>query len=765
MSKTHYRTCHLCETMCGIEVEYDGEQIQSIRGDKKDVLSQGNICPKATGLQDIHTDPDRLRQPMIRRRKNPSHKSEDDQWETVSWNDALEFAAQGLAKIQREKGHNAVASYCGRSVAHNIGALLSIEPLRRILGSRNTFTGSTVDQMPHNFVWHHMLGHQFFGTVPDINRTNFYLMIGTNPKISNGAMMSTGANTYKKFNDIRERGGKTILIDPRRNESAKYMDEHHFIRPNTDALFLIGLIKTVFSKGLATAGHLTQHIKGWDKIESLIQTFELPPIAEITGIPSADIERIAVEFANADGAICYGRTGVSMVEFGGLCQWLMQVLNIVTGNLDRVGGMMFPNTAIDSLSLSASSWDSYRSRVSGRPEFSGEFPMAIMHEEILTPGEEQIRGLIATAGNMVLSMADGKRSEEALQDLEFMVSIDFYLNETTRFADVILPPVGPFEKSHYDLYYHLYDTINWSKYAPALFEPEIPEGEVNAYTDYEIGIELLSRLASHRTDSKLRKRLYRTLAGWARKHLTVERIIALGLRFGPYGKGLNPFKRNALSLKKLKQNPHGVFLGELQPCLPDRLFTKDKKIDLAPQVLLDDIPRLRQRFLSDPTHNTLFAGEAVDGLDLQLISRLTNRTLGWMHHSYRLVKGKNPCVLLMHHSDAQQRQLQDQQLVALSSVRGTIELPLELTDDIMPGVVCMPHLWGHNRPGTRQRTANATPGVSMNDITNIDVIDELTGNAVVNGVPVKVTAAVEPQHQTAHNTEHHPDELVEEFVR
>lgn len=756
MSQLHYRTCHLCETMCGIEVEYENDKILAIRGDKRDVLSQGNICPKATGLQDIHTDPDRLRMPLKRVRKNPTTKSVDDEWVEVEWEEALELAASQLANIQRHQGKDAVASYCGRSVAHNVGGLLSIEPLRKILGSRNTYTGSTVDQMPHNFVWHLMLGHQFFGTVPDINRTDYYLMLGTNPKISNGAMMSTGANTYKKFGEIQARGGKCILIDPRRNESAKYMDEHHFIRPNTDALFLLGVIQTIFRKGLASPGHLEKHITGWNKIEPMAAGFDINRIAEVTGISVDTIERISTEFAQAKSAICYGRTGVSMVEFGGLCQWLMQVLNIITGNLDKEGGMMFPLTAIDSLSLSHSSWDRYRSRVSGRPEFSDELPLAVFAEEVLTPGEGQIRGLIAIAGNPVLSMADGKQTEAALQDLDFMVSVDYYLNETTRFADIILPPLGPFEKSHYDMFYHLYDTINWSKFSPALFKPTQP-----AYTDYEIMVELLSRLAAHRTDKPLRKKLFRKLGQWACKYLTPERIVAAGLRFGPYGKGLNPFKRDALSLQKLRDNPHGVFLGDLQPCLPERLFTKDKKIHIAPQVLLDDIPRLHKRFMQDPDKNILFSDKAEEQYDLQIISRLTNRTLGWMHHSYRLVKGKNPCVLLMHPNDANSRGIENGKTVAVTSRRGSIQLPAEITEDIMPGVVCMPHLWGHNRPGTRQRVANATPGVSMNDITDISVVDELTGNAVVNGVPVKVTAVSTPSEN---NEQHHPDEMVEEFI-
>jgi anaerobic selenocysteine-containing dehydrogenase len=751
MSQLHYRTCHLCETMCGIEVEHDAGKILAIRGDKEDVLSRGNICPKTTGLQDIHVDPDRLRRPLKRARKDPEAKSFDDEWTEVGWEEAFDYAAKQLAAIQREHGVDSIGSYGGRSVAHNIGCLLAVDPLRRILGSKHVYTGSTYDQMPHNFVWHHMLGHQFFGTVPDINRTQYYLMLGTNPKISNGAMMSTGANTYKKLDAIRARGGKTVLIDPRRNESVPYMSEHHFIRPDTDALFLLGVIQTVFVRGLATPGRLGPHITGWDEIERTVAEFDMDRIAEATGIARDDIERIAVEFACAESAVCYGRTGVSMVEFGGLCQWLMQVLNVVTGNLDEEGGMLFPLTAIDTLSLASSSWDRYRSRVSGRPEFSGELPMAVMPEEILTPGEGQLRGLVSVAGNPVLMMADGQRTEEALQNLEFMVSVDFYLNETTRYADIILPPVGPFEKSHYDLYYHLYDTINWSKYSPRLFEPEAP-----GYTDLEIFTEVIGRFAEKRARSPIAKLAYRGMRRFARHFVTVERMLTLGLHFGPYGKGLNPFKKDALSLTKLRENPHGVFLGEPKRCLPERLFTSDKKIHLAPKVLLDDLPRLRARYLDGGEQ----ALRADSDLDLKMISRLTNRTLGWMHHSPRLIKGRNPCELMLHPDDATARGIEVDSLVRVTSRRSSIELPVKITADIMPGVVCMPHGWGHGRPGTRMRVANSTPGVSLNDLTDISVIDELTGNAVLNGVPVRVEACGRIESDEPVYT----DENAEEFV-
>jgi len=747
-SQFHYRTCHLCETMCGIEVEHDGKNIIAIRGDQNDVLSKGNICPKATGLQDIHTDPDRLRKPLIRQRIDPAKKSDKDGWREVEWDEAINFAAEGVAATQRRHGTGAAGSYCGRSTAHNIGALLGVNLLRKGLETRHIYTGSTCDQVPHNFAWHHMLGHQFFATVPDIDRTDYFLMLGTNPKISNGAMMSTGANAYKKLNAIRERGGKAVLIDPRRNETAPYCDEHHFIKPNTDALLLIGLIKSIIDNGLTDLGRLEPYIVGYEQVVRMIDDFELNQIARATGISVETIERLAREFADADKAVCYGRTGVSMVEFGGLCLWLIMVLNIITGNLDKPGGMMFPRNAIDSLPATSSSYDRYRSRIRQRPEFGGEFPMAILGDEILTPGDGQLKALVALAGNMVLSMADGNHTERALSQLEFMVSIDPYLNETTRFADVILPPAGPFEKQHYDLFYHTYDTINWAKYSPALFKPKS-----KVYTDYEIIGELMEGIRAKRATS-LVQRLTVRVTGWiSRKLLSVDRIIDLGLRFGPYGSGINPFNTTGLNLKRLKKAPHGVFLGELTPCLPKRLFTSDKTIRLAPQPMLDDLPRLK-------AHLDKLQSQAEETDTLQIISRLTNRTLGWMHHSHRLVKGRNPVELIMHPEDARARSITTNTVVRVSTERDAIEVPVRISDDIMPGVVCLPHLWGHNRPGTRQRVANATPGASYNDLTSVATIDELTGNAIFNGVRVHVTTVGERESLEPVHT----DETIEEFT-
>ena len=706
--------------MCGIAVECDGDEILSIRGDEDHVLSKGNICPKSSGLQDVHTDPDRLRKPV---------KKIDGEWHEISWNEAFDEVASRLAEIQRRHGLDSIASYTGRSIAHNIGALLTVMPTRMLMGTKNVYTASTVDQQPHNFVWYFMFGHQLMATVPNLDQTDYYLMLGTNPKISNGAQMATGANVYKKLDAIRARGGKVVLIDPRRTETAEHCSEHQFIRPSTDALFLMGLVKVIFEKGLATPGRLGEHIVGWDEIEPITREFDLSEIAGATGIAAEDIERIAIELASAKSAICYGRTGLSMQEFGGLCNWLMMVINVITGNIDEPGGMTFPLPAIDALDTvdgARGSFDRYRSRVSGRREFAGEFPVSVLAEEIMTPGEGQIRGLISIAGNGALSLPNGKFFEEALDELEFMVSIDLYINETTRHADIILPAVGPFEKSHYDLFYHTYDTINWTAYNPPVFEPEAP-----GYTDFEIISEVLKRLVIKRTRNPFKKVFAMVVGAIVRRWVTPELILDLGLRFGPYGAGLNPFNKEGLSLKKLRQHPHGIFLGEHKRCLPERLFNEDKKIHLAPEVIIADIPRLKKRWLSDEADRS-------SEFDMVIVGRLQRRTLGWMHNSLRLVKGRDTCTLLIHPDDAEARGIPDGNTVAVSSAAGSIQLPAEISDTVMRGVVCMPPLWGHNRPGTRRSVANAHPGASMNDITNQKVMDELTGNAVVHGVPVKV---------------------------
>lgn len=717
--KTHFRTCTLCEAMCGIRIEYQGDRIVSIAGDPDDHHSRGHICPKGYALQDLHNDPERLKTPM---------KRVGDQWLPISWEDALEEVANRLVGIQAENGNDAVAAYWGNPTSHNMGIMLTMGRFRKALKTRNLFSASTLDQMPHQLVSYLMYGHSQLFTIPDIDRTDYMLMLGANPAASNGSLMSAG-DVLGRLEAITGRGGRIVLIDPRRTETALYVSEHQFIKPGTDALFLLGLLQVIIERRLGNPGQLLELSKGWDQLAVLLNRIPLARIAEQTGIAEADIERIAVEYASADKAVCYGRMGVSTQEFGALNHWLISLLNILTGNFDRAGGMMFTTPAVDLLKISGrGGFDRYRSRVRGLPEFSREFPAPVMAEEMLEPGQGQVRAFVSVAGNPVLSSPNGRQLEQALKQLDFMVSVDFYLNETTRHADIILPPTGPLEHEQYDLIFNLFAVRNTAKYAEPLFPH--PEG---ARSDWDIFTDLCKRIERRKMANKpLRQRLRYHLNDRLGDMLTPQRILDQSLRKGAYGDGgklltrLNPFARKGLTLAKLKAHSHGMDLGPLKPSLPGRLFTKDKKIDLAPPVLVGDLDRLCQRF-----------GDQASKPGLLLIGRRDLRTNNsWMHNSYRLVKGKDRCALFLHPDDAAAHGLGNRDQARLASTKGELVVTVKVTEDIMPGVVSLPHGWGHHRPGMRISTAEANPGISINDITDEQLVDELSGNAVLNGVPV-----------------------------
>lgn len=719
--KTHFRTCTLCESMCGIRVDHRDDQIIAIAGDPDDPHSRGHICPKGYALQDLHNDPERLRTPL---------KRVGEQWLPISWDDALEEVANRLLEIQARHGKDAVAAYWGNPIAHNLGILLSMGRFRQALGTRNLFSASTLDQMPHQLVSYFMYGHSQMFTIPDIDRTDYMLMLGANPAASNGSLMSAG-DVLGRLQGITERGGKIVLIDPRRTETALYVSEHQFIQPGTDALFLLGLLQVIIQRRLSKPGRLLEMAKGWETLGALLDRLPLTRIAEQTGIAAADIERIAIEFASANRAVCYGRMGISTQEFGALNHWLINLLNILTGNLDRAGGMMFSTPAVDLLKTSGrGGFDRYRSRVRGLPEFNRELPTAVLAEEMLVPGQGQVRAFVSVAGNPVLSSPNGRQLEQALEQLEFMVSVDFYLNETTRHAHIILPPTGPFEHEQYDLVFNMFSVHNVAKYADALF-PHPP----GTRSDWDIFTDLCQRIERRKVARKpLPQRLKYELKDRLGAFFSPQRILDQGLRQGPYGSGggwlarLNPFDGKGLSLAKLKQHPHGIDLGPLKPSLPGRLFTRDKKIDLAPALLVKDLDRLYQRF-----------GEPTDKPGLLLIGRRDLRTNNsWMHNSYRLVKGKERCALFLHPDDAAAHGLGNRDQARLISAKGEVIVTVKLTAEIMPGVVSLPHGWGHHRPGMRISTAQANPGISMNDLTDEQLIDELSGNAVLNGVPVKL---------------------------
>ena len=719
-SQVHYRSCHLCEAMCGVKVHLEGSRVISVRGDGQDPFSRGHICPKALALKDIHEDPDRLRQPLRRTASG---------WQSVPWDEALDEAADKLTAIQRQHGNEAVASYFGNPQVHSYTALLGGARLLRALRSRNRYSATSVDQLPHHLASFYLYGYQLLIPVPDLDRTDFLLVLGANPVVSNGSLM-TAPDVAGRLRDLRARGGRLVVIDPRRTETAALADTHLSIRPGSDVLLLLSMLQVLFAEDLARPHRLDGIVDNIDQLRGLCRPYPPERTAAITGVPAESLRSLTRAFATAPSAVCYGRMGVSTQAFGALCQWLIQVLNILTGNLDRPGGAMFAEPAFDLMTLGSGfgqrgSFSKRHTRVRGLPEFGGEYPVAALAEEILTPGEGQIRALVTAAGNPVLSTPNGRQLESALAKLDFMLSVDIYLNETTRHAHLILPPTFGLERDHFDLVFHSLAIRNTVKYAlPAFDRPP------DTQHDWEI-FEGLARRIENRDPVRKASWAMRWFSRW----WTPRRIVALGLRRGRRGAGwwpdfVNDWKPNpGLTLSRVLRSPHGIDLGALEPVLPGRLQTLNGRIDLAPEIFLRDCSRI----------DTHFFVETVDHDSFLLVGRRDLRSNNsWGHNSRRLVKGPRRCTLRMHPSDGVRCGLQDGDLAEVSSRVGQVQLPVEFTDEMMLGVVSLPHGWGHGRAGTRLEVASAHAGVSANDVTDDQYIDVLSGNAALNGVSVTI---------------------------
>ena len=701
MTKTlHHRACHLCEAICGLTIETtetDGDvAITSIKGDALDTFSRGHICPKAVALQDIQNDPDRLRQPMRRVGR---------EWLPIDWDEAFALVAEKLAAIQERHGQNAVAVYQGNPSVHNYGLMTHSNYFLGLLKTRNRYSATSVDQLPHHLSSYLMYGHGLLLPIPDIDHTDFMLILGGNPLASNGSIM-TVPDVEKRLKAIQARGGKVVVVDPRRSETAAMADQHLFVRPGGDAALLFGVLNTLFSEGLTRDSHLP--VDGLDDVRAAVETFTAEAMSPLCAVPAEQIRQLARDFAAAPSAVCYGRMGVSTQAFGTLCHWVVQLINLVTGNLDRVGGTLCTEPAVDLVaSTSGGHFNKWQSRVSGRPEYGGELPVSALAEEMLTEGEGQIRALITVAGNPVLSTPNGRQLEQALDGLEFMVSIDLYINETTRYADLILPSTSALENDHYDTTFNLFAVRNVTRFNRAILAK--PEGALH---DWEIFVGLAKAFAE-----KTGKELKPTMPP--------VKMIDMGLRMGMYGDA----SEQKLSLATLFDHPHGIDLGALKANLAPRLKTPNQHVQAAPPEILADLARF-----------AALQAPAADEL-LMIGRRHVRSNNSWMHNYHRLVKGKPRHQLLMHPDDLASRGLNDGQWVRVSSRVGQIEVEVLGSLDMMKGVVSLPHGWGHARPGVQMAIASGQPGSSANDLTDECQLDELSGNAALNGVPVTVAAA------------------------
>lgn len=698
MTEERLSTCVLCEAMCGIRVTVSDGRAVAVRGDPDDPFSQGHICPKAPALIDLQYDPDRLRTPL---------KRTSSGLEPVGWDEALGEIAARIHAIQGEHGRNAIGAYAGNPNVHNLGSMMFLPMFLRALRTRNKFSATSLDQLPHMLAAAEMFGHELLLPVPDLDRADFLVVIGGNPLVSNGSIMTTGG-VRRRLKGIKERG-EVVVIDPRRSETAQFANAWHPIRPGTDAIFLLGLLRALLDLGPPRLLHLTDHVDGVDAIVNVAEGVDLAEVEHRTGIGADTVRSIAKRLHDTPRACVYGRLGACAQRTGGLTGWLLVVVNAVAGHLDTPGGLMVASPAFDVLYPPGSGprrarprFDRFRSRVRGLPEFAGELPSSVIAEEIDTPGEGQIRGMIVWAGNPVLSSPDGQRLRKALARLDLLVSVDLYVNETAEHADYVLPTVPPLSRDHYDLAFHALAVRNTSKFSKAVLPSEPGPRE-----DWRIAVDLADRLQRAR-GARITDR-----ARWAGlRRLGPAGLLALGLRKGP------------VSLRQLRREPHGVDLGPLQSCLLER--SPLDRLQLAPP-----------RFLEHAA--TVWDEEAPEGL-LLIGRRELRSNNSWLHNSPRLTKAVD-CSLYLHPDDAASRGITEGVQVVARSRVGEVTVPVTITDEVMPGVVSLPHGWGHTSGSWRR--AREQPGASVNDLTDGQRVDPLSGNAVLNGVPVEIEAASE----------------------
>ena len=744
LTRTAFRTCPLCEAGCGLEIELvretplDDERVRRIRGDLADVFSQGYICPKGSTLRQLHEDPDRLRMPLVKR---------DGSFVEVTWAEAFAVVRERWSAVVAEHGRSATAAYLGNPTAHILDSLVYNKVVLRALGTPNLFSASTVDQRPKELACGLMFGMAGTIPVPDIDRTDYLLMLGANPLASNGSL-ATAPDWPRRLDAIRARGGKVVVVDPRRSETAeKACDEWLAIRPAGDALFLAAIAATLFDENLVELGHLAGIVEGVEAVRAAVARFTPESVADACGLDAGTIRRVARELAAAPTAVVYGRIGTTVQRFGTTASWLVDVVNVLTGNLDRPGGAMFTTPAAGSSNLRGKPrvgrgfvLSSRRSRVHGLPVTLGETSVCAFADEITTPGDGQIRALVTIGGNPVLSTPNGGgRLDEALATLDFMVSVDIYCNETSRHADVILPPPSSLEKPHYDLGLLPLAIRNVANYSPAVLDKD--DGQP---AEWEILAQLAAifdgtgRSAEQIDDDQIAKMADSAgkdatgpFAGWETDAIVAamgarrgpERILDLMLRTGPY----------QISLDDLIAQPHGIDFGPLEPRLPDALRTKSGMVELAPAPLVTDLDRLESEMVR------LAAGGLV------LVGRRHVRSNNsWMGNVEVLIKGRERCTLQMHPDDAAACGATNGDEVIVRSRVGQVVAPVEITDGIRPGVVSLPHGWGHDLPGVRLSVAKTRPGVSSNLLADETDFDPISGTATLNGIPVEVALGRPP---------------------
>ena len=743
--RTEFRTCPLCEAICGLEITATDTEVIRVRGDRADVFSKGFICPKGSAVAALHTDPDRLRVPMVRDRSRGG-------WREVTWPEAFAATEERMMPVLERHGREALATYMGNPNAHNISLLYYGRQLGRSLATRNGYSAGTVDQITKQVSTALMFGTTLSIPIPDLDRTDYLILMGANPAASNGSLL-TAPDVMGRLDAIQQRGGKVVVIDPRRTRTAERASEHHFIRPATDSHLLMAMTHVLFAEGLVDLGHLADHTNGVEEVRRIVAGWPPERVAEVCGIDAADIRRLARELSAAPTAAVYARIGTCTQEFGTLAGWLVDVLNVLTGNLDRPGGALFPRAFCGQPNSKGNpdmprtiEWGRWHTRVRGAPEVMGQLPAACLAEEIDTPGDGRIRALVTIAGNPALAIPDSERLQAALPALDCMISVDNYINETTQHADVILPGESHLCQPHFSATLYQLAVRHVAKWSDPVFPPDPDRPR-----EWEIMLILSSIFAGRGTevdtiaadDAIISARIAKEVADeWSpvfgrdpdelfeamAPAVGPERVVDWQIRTGPYGDAFsaNP---DGWTLARLKQHPHGIDLGPLESRVPEVLRTLSGQIELAPDYVVADVARLETSLSRDWT-------------GMVLVGRRNLRTNNsWMHNVGNLIAGREQCSLLVHPDDAARFGVVDGGPVRVVTAGGEVVATAEVSDEMMPGTVSLPHGWGHDQPGTRLSVAATRPGVNSNILADPSAIEPLTGNAMVNGIPVTLSPA------------------------
>ncbi len=740
--ETIKRICPTCEACCGLvmQVDRDQQKIISVHGDPDDHRSKGYVCAKSQAFNYIYEDGERLRHPV---------RKTDQGWEAIDWDEALDLVAQKFIEIRDTHGKDALSLYVGNPLGHDFAAGIYLQSLMSSVGTERFFSAGTVDQHPQQLVCWGLIGHEWLFPVPDMHRTDLLICMGANPVVSQGSLLGT-PDVKSAMEDIQGRGGKCVVIDPRYTETAEVADQHIFIRPGTDVYFLMAFANLIFEKGQVSLAHLAEHIDNVDGLQQAVASFTPENTASVTGVPANVLRALVDDYCATPKAALYGRIGLCTQEFGLAAHWMLMVISIISGRLDQVGGMMFATAPTGGTGPGSPGdikpYGRWHSRVRGVPETCGELPASLMAEEITAPGDE-VRGLMTICGNPVLSVPGGQNIRKALETLDFMVALDIYVNETTSCADLILPSTVHPEHSNVDVTMQGFSSRNYVSYSPRTFPPEEGLKDLG-----EIILEVAARM-SGLTAEQMDGFVFDGMIGMAQQRLkddgyemdaeaikatitgdtSPERFADIMMRSGSYGDRFGLVK-DGLSLEQLKAHPQASMdLGPLQQRMPGMLRTPGQRIDVMHELFANDLPRVNERFaaLSQPRNG-----------ELLLIGRRHVRDMNsWLHNLKPYVRGKNRCTMKINPGDASRLGLDEQGNARVSTAMGEALVPVEVSEEMMPGVVSIPHGFGHIYPDSQQSIAeDVLPGVSCNDLID-ESLDVASSTCIVNGVPVQVAPA------------------------